>query len=583
VNIIDLAILALYFLGMIAIGVYHSRRASKSVRSYFLSENRQKWWMLAASGAASNFDVAGTMFLVSLFYVAGLRGFWMLWSWSFFNAAFLMSYMAVWIRRTGVVTAVELMKIRFGEDRGGRMARTAGAILMVTFLVFSIGYAYAGLSKFMPVLIPGVAPATAKMLAVLVMALTTLYVTLGGFAGVVLADVIQLTLSSTAGIAIGVLVFFKLDPAAVKALHANFLLDATPRAMAKFPAGYESWNNFGYLCIYLAVSGLLLNMSGAGGHYGEQRFLATRSSADAAKAGCAWGFFSIPRWAMISGFVFLAASGLVGSADPEKILPVVIVQMIPAGLRGFLIAALLAAFMSSFSSTVNAAASIFVRDMVQPAMPDLSVKALIRVSYLATVSIVVIGIAIGTQAESIKSIWVWMLAGVIGATLIPNVLRWHWWRFNGWGYAAGIFGGLGTATIFGIGQSFHRFGPAGLPEYIYAPIISLASLVGCLLGSLLTPATPAAVLEVFYARVRPFGFWKPVRMLIPKTPQIAPVALIAAQVSAAALALVASFLSVFFLIGHYFTHFGVAIGVVLLGAMFLYHSWYTRLPTLGPD
>jgi solute:Na+ symporter, SSS family len=583
VNSIDLAILALYFLGMIAIGVYYSRRASKSVRSYFLSENREKWWMLAASGAASNFDVAGTMFLVSLFYVAGLRGFWMLWSWSFFNAAFLMSYMAMWIRRTGVVTAVELMKIRFGEDRGGRMARTAGAILMVTFLVFSIGYAYAGLSKFMPVLIPGVAPATAKMLAVLVMALTTLYVTLGGFAGVVLADVIQLTLSSTAGIAIGVLVFFKLDPAAVKALHANFLLDATPRALAKFPAGYETWNNFGYLCIYLAVSGLLLNMSGAGGHYGEQRFLATRSSADAAKAGCAWGFFSIPRWAMIAGFVFLAASGLVGSADPEKILPVVIVQMIPAGLRGFLIAALLAAFMSSFSSTVNAAASIIVRDMVQPAIPDLSVKALIRVSYLATVSIVVVGIAIGTQAESIKSIWVWMLAGVIGATLIPNVLRWHWWRFNGWGYAAGIFGGLGTATLFGVGQSFHWFGSAGLPEYIYAPIISLASLVGCLLGSLLTPATPAAVLEVFYTRVRPFGFWKPVRMLSPKTAEIASTALVAAHVSAAALALIASFLSMFFLIGHYFTHFGVAIGVVLLGAVFLYHSWYKKLPTLTPE
>jgi SSS family solute:Na+ symporter len=582
-NTLDLAIIALYFLGMIAIGVYHSRRASKSVRSYFLSENRQKWWMLAASGAASNFDVAGTMFLVSLFYVAGMRGFWMLWSWSFFNAAFLMSYMAMWIRRTGVVTAVELMKIRFGEDRGGRMARTAGAVLMVTFLVFSIGYAYAGLSKFMPVLIPGVAPATAKMLAVLVMALTTLYVTLGGFAGVVLADVIQLTLSSTAGVAIGVLVFLKLDPAAVKALHANFLLDATPRAAANFPAGYENWNNFGYLCIYLAVSGLLLNMSGAGGHYGEQRFLATRSSADAAKAGCAWGFFSIPRWAMISGFVFLAASGLVGSADPEKILPVVIVQMIPAGLRGFLIAALLAAFMSSFSSTVNAAASIFVRDMVEPAIPSLSVKALIRVSYGATVSIVVLGIAVGTQAESIKSIWVWMLAGVIGATLIPNVLRWHWWRFNGWGYAAGIFGGLGTATLFGIAQSFHWFGSAGLPEYIYAPIISGASLAGCLLGSLLTPATPAAVLATFYTRVRPFGFWKPVRAVIPMTPQLASVPLAVAHVSAGVLALVASLLSVFFLIGHYFTHFLVAIAVVLVCGMFLYHSWYRRLATLCPD
>lgn len=579
----DLAIIALYFLGMLAIGVHHSRRASKSVRSYFLSENREKWWMLAASGAASNFDVAGTMFLVSLFYVAGLRGFWMLWGWSFFNAAFLMSYMAMWIRRTGVVTAVELMKIRFGADRGGRMARTAGAVLMVTFLIFSIGYAYAGLSKFLPVLISGVAPGTSKMLAVLVMGLTTLYVTLGGFAGVVLADVIQLCLSSTAGIAIGVLVFFKLDASAVKVLHANFVLDATPRSVANFPAGYENWTDFGYVCIYLAVSGLLLNMSGAGGHYGEQRFLATSSGADAAKAGCAWGFFSIPRWAMIAGFVFLAASGLVGSADPEKILPIVIVQMIPPGLRGFLIAALLAAFMSSFSSTVNAAASIFVRDMVQPALPNLSVKALIRVSYMATVSIVVVGIAVGTQAESIKSIWLWMLAGVISATLIPNVLRWHWWRFNGWGYAAGIFSGLGTATVFGIGQSFHWFGPSNLPEYIYAPIISLGSLLGCLLGSLLTPATPAEVLKKFYTRVRPFGFWKPVRALSPMTSEIASAPLAAVHVTAAVFALVASFVSVFFLIGHYFTHFLVAIGIVLMCAIFLYHSWYKRLPTLCPD
>jgi solute:Na+ symporter, SSS family len=579
-NTIDVAIVAVYFLGMIAIGIYHSRAASSSVRSYFLGGNRQKWWMLAASGAASNFDVAGTMFLVSLFYVAGLRGFWMLWSWSFFNAAFLMSYMAMWIRQTGVVTAVELMRIRFGEDRGGRMARTAGAILMVTFLVFSIGYAYAGLSKFMPVLIPGVEPATARMLAVLVMALTTVYVTMGGFAGVVLADVIQLTLSSTAGIAIGVLVFFKLDAGALKALHTNFSLDATPRSVVHFPAGYESWNRFGYLCIYLAVSGLLLNMSGAGGHYGEQRFLATRSSADAAKAGCAWGFFSIPRWAMIAGFVFLAASGLVGSADPEKILPVVIVQMIPAGLRGFLIAALLAAFMSSFSSTVNAAASMVVRDMVQPAKPGLSVKALIRVSYIATVLIVVAGIAIGTQADSIKSIWVWMLAGVIGATLIPNVLRWHWWRFNGWGYAAGIFCGLGAATIFGIAQAFHWLGFGGLSEYIYAPIIWLASLAGCLFGSLLTPATPIAVLQTFYTRVQPFGLWKPIRSVSAIPPQVGSLPMVATHVVAAIFALIASFLSVFFLIGHYFTYFSAAIGVVLLCGIILYHSWYKKLPTI---
>jgi Na+/proline symporter len=581
VNVIDLAILALYFAGMIAIGVVHSRRSSSSVRSYFLGSNQGRWWMLAASGAASNFDVAGTMFLVSLFYIAGFRSFWMLWSWSFFNAAFLMSYMAMWIRRTGVITAVELMKARFGEDPGGRMARTAGAILMVTFLIFSIGYAYAGLSKFMPVLVPGVAPETAKMLTVLVMSLTTLYVTMGGFTSVVLADVIQLALSSSAGIAIGVLVYFKLDPTTLQTLHANFSLDAAPTSM-NLPAGYGSWNNFGFLAIYLAISGLLLNMSGAGGHYGEQRFLATRSSADAAKAGCAWGFFSLPRWSMIAGFVFLASSGLVESADPEKILPVVIVQMIPAGLRGFLVAALLAAFMASFSSTVNAAASMVVCDLVQPMRPTISVIASIRTSYVATVLVVAIGIAIGTQADSIKSIWVWMLAGVIGATLVPNVLRWHWWRFNGWGYAAGIFAGLGTAAIFGMGQTLNWFGARTVPEYVYAPIIWAASVVGCLAGSLSTPATPVETLTTFYARVRPFGWWKPVRDLSEEKPKIAALRLVLPNVAMGFMALFGSFLSVFFLIGHYFEYLAWSAGTVLLCAIFLYYGWYRKL-LVGED
>jgi solute:Na+ symporter, SSS family len=463
---LDLLIIAVYFSGMLAVGVIHSRRASRSIRSYFLGENRGRWWMLAASGAAANFDVAGTMFLVSLFYVLGLRGFWMLWSWSFFNAAFLMVYMAMWIRRTDVVTAVELMKARFGDGRDGRMARSAGAVVMVTFLVFSIGYAFAGLSKFLPVLIPGTGPEGARLLTIVVMTVTTAYVVVGGFSGVVVADVIQLALSSTAGLAIGALVFAKLDPAAVVVLHQHFSTDWWPRQTLVLPAGYETWTHFSSLAIYLVISGFLLNMSGAGGHYGEQRFLATRSSTDAAKAACAWGLFLIPRWAMIVGFVYLAASGLVSSGDPETILPTVIIHLIPAGLRGLLIAALLAAFLSSFSSTVNAAASMVVRDLVQPLRPHLPGKTLIRISYLATLLVVTGGVVIGLRAGSIKNIWVWMLAGVIGATLIPNVLRWYWWRFNGWGYAWGILGGLAAAALIGSTQALGWFGRVGLPEYV---------------------------------------------------------------------------------------------------------------------
>jgi SSS family solute:Na+ symporter len=580
VSALDIAIVVLYLLAMLAIGIAHSRRSSGSVRSYFLGDNRGKWWMLAASGAASNFDVAGTMFLVSLFYVTGLRGFWMLWSWSFFNSAFLMVYMAVWIRRTGVVTAVELMSARFGDGADGRMARTAGAVLMVTFLVFSIGYAFAGLSKFVPVLIPGIGPEGARLLSIAVMVVTTAYVTAGGFSGVVLADVIQLVLSSSAGLAIGVLVFLKLDPTALTVLHERFSTDVLPRQGLHLAAGYEGWNNFGSLALYLVASGLLLNMSGAGGHYGEQRFLATRSSNDAAKAGAAWGLFLIPRWAMIVGFVYLGVSGIIASGDPETILPTVIVKMIPMGLRGLLVAALLAAFMSSFSATVNAAASMVVCDLVQPARPNLSVRGLMRVSYLATVLVVVAGVTIGLHANSIRAIWVWMLAGIIGATLIPNVLRWHWWRFNGWGYAWGIFAGLGTAAVIGTLQSLGSFGGSGLPEYVYAPVIWVASLAGCAAGSLLRPATPLPTLTTFYTRVRPFGLWRPVAALCaPSNPGRSSRPLLFANLVVAVLGFIACYLSVFLLLGHYFTGLCASFAVVVACVLILRRTWYARLST----
>jgi solute:Na+ symporter, SSS family len=585
VTVVDVAIIGIYFAAMLAVGFYHSRRASSSVRSYFLDNNRGRWWMLAASGAASNFDIAGTMFLVSLFYVLGFRGFWMLWSWSFFNSAFLMTYMALWIRRTGVMTAVELMKARFGDGRDGRMARTAGAVLMVTFLTFSIGYAFAGLSRFLPVLIPGIGPEAGRLLSISVMALTTTYVTMGGFSGVVVADVIQLTLSSTAGLAIGLLVFIKLDPALVAHLHAHFSTDVLPRQGLPLPAGYERWSDFGFFALYAIVSGLLLNMSGAGGHYGEQRFLATRSSTEAAKAGCAWGLFLIPRWAMISGFVYLAASGLVTSGDPEKILPTVLVQMIPAGFRGLLVAALLAAFMSTFSSTVNAAASMVVVDLVQPARPSLSAKALIRVSYLATVFVVISGILIGMQANSIKSIWVWMLAGIIGATLIPNVLRWHWWRFNGWGYAWGVFAGLGAAGLIGGGQALGWFGSRDLPEYAYAPVIMVASLIGCVLGSLLTVPTPQTTLGQFYSRVHPFGFWGPIRKASPPPVEEVGVAPLFINVVLGIVTLIGCYLCVFFFVGHYFWRLATTALVVAGSALVLSRTWLGHLPSVsrGPS
>ena len=574
---IDLAIIGLYCLGMLAIGLWHSRVSADSTRAYFLGENKGKWWMLAASGAASNFDVSGTMFMVSLFYLVGLRAFWLLWAYQLFNSAFLMSYMAVWIRRTRVMTAVELMLIRFGSDRGGKFARTAGAVLMVTFLTFSIGFAYAGLCKFIPPLFPEANQQIIKYVPLAIMIVTTAYVTIGGFKSVVMADVIQLAMSGTAGIIIGVTVFLKLDPGLVKELHAHFAAEFAPRMVMHLPPSNSNWNNFGLLCIYWAVAGLLLNMSGAGGHYGEQRFLATRSNSDAAKAGCAWGLFSMPRWAMIAGFVFIASTGLAGSKDPETILPIIIIQILPVGLKGALVAALAAAFMSSFGSVVNAAASMVICDVIQPAKPHLSTKFLVRLSYVVSLSLVATGIVIGSHADSLGSLWTWMIAAIIGATLIPNVLRWHWWRFNGWGYACGIFGGLGAALVIAVGQAMDWWG--GRLEYQFAPIIWAFSMIGAVAGSLLTKPTSMDTLKIFYGRVRPFGFWQSVKVLCEPEPVKDSIAAVALNVVVGLAGFFSCTSGIFFLIGHYFYEFSVCVSITATCAVVLYYNWYRKLPS----
>jgi SSS family solute:Na+ symporter len=103
--------------------------------------------------------------------------------------------------------------------------------------------------------------------------------------------------------------------------------------------------------------------------------------------------------------------------------------------------------------------------------------------------------------------------------------------------------------------------------------------MGCMFGSLLTPATPVEVLRAFYTRVRPFGVWSPVRTASSTAPHV-PLLPTVINIVTGLFALVASILSVFFLIGHYFSHFFAAIGIALVCAIILYHSWYKKLPML---
>jgi Na+/proline symporter len=206
--------------------------------------------------------------------------------------------------------------------------------------------------------------------------------------------------------------------------------------------------------------------------------------------------------------------------DFETVLPMALGRFVPMGLLGFLIAGLLAAFMSNFAATVNAAPPYFVNDIYKRYInPHAQPKTYVRLAYLSSFVVVLLGVLMGWNVTSVNSVVLWIVSGLWGGYTASNVLKWYWWRFNGYGYFWGMITGITAALILAwpgllgnlpIMQSFQARYPVNLEVTIIFPLVLAISLVGCLLGTLLTKPEEDAVLMDFYRRVRPWGFWGPV-------------------------------------------------------------------------
>jgi hypothetical protein len=184
------------------------------------------------------------------------------------------------------------------------------------------------------------------------------------------------------------------------------------------------------------------------------------------------------------------------------ILPYALDRFVPAGLLGLLVAGLLAAFMSNFAATVNAAPPYIVNDIYKRFInPNASEKTYVRLSYVASLGIVIAGISVGWFVESIDTVIKWIVSALWGGYTASNVLKWYWWRFNGYGYFWGMVTGIGASLVLAALQ---------LPPLEWFPAILLLSTVGCVVATLMTPAEDEEVLKNFYRRVRPWGFWGPI-------------------------------------------------------------------------
>jgi hypothetical protein len=125
------------------------------------------------------------------------------------------------------------------------------------------------------------------------------------------------------------------------------------------------------------------------------------------------------------------------------------------------------------------------------------------------VIVLAVGIVAGLLTNRITDVMMWIVGALYGGYVMANVLKWIWWRFNGYGYFYGMLAGIVSAMIV----------PALVANYeghsvnaLYTfPIILVISIVGCLLGTFMSKPEEEDTLKKFYKNVRPWGFWEPIK------------------------------------------------------------------------
>jgi solute:Na+ symporter, SSS family len=500
---IDIFIVGVYIFSLVWIGLRTKRRAARGVDSYFLGERKMRWWMLAMSGSSSYWDVTGTMWIVSLLCIMGMKAMWHQWIWGFPLPVFFAFFMGKWINKSRVMTAAEWMKTRFGEGRAGNSARSAYAILAIVTVTGFLAYAAVGMGKFGTQFLPF----SKNVCSALILGITGIYIIFGGFHSLIITEVVQTIIMSVGAVIICMIAFTHMDPAALAQKAGNSFYSLSVHWKEPGLAETEFYL-FGALAVAWVSKGLLLCFGGPEQLYDFQRFLSAKNEKDASKLGLLWGVLHTLRWPMAMGIALLYLTGFLGVKDYESVLPVVINQFLPVGVRGIVLAALLAAFMATFNSTVNAGASYLVVDIYKKHLnPKATQKQLVRAGYFSSFLLIATGIAIGATAQSIHKVFQWIMAALGAGVLLPNFLRWYWWRLNGWGFTAGVLVGIGASLVQAIFFS-------STPLYIYFPVIAGIGLVTSVIVAYTTPPTDENVLVNFYKTIQPAGLWSPVKSMI---------------------------------------------------------------------
>jgi len=537
---IDFGVIIVYLIFVTVIGLVVSKKATGSIEEYFLGGNQMPWYLLGISGMATFIDMGGTAYQGGWYFLLGAKGFWLCVEGAMaLLLSFQMVYIGKWLNRSGVMTNAEWMIFRFGDDKQGESARILSAVAALAICAGFMTFFFVGSGKVLTTFLPyfnspepiiqGIS--NQNLAAVLFFILVGVYTIASGFYGVIYTDFVQ-----------AFLIMFLIIFVAIKAFAVGtpeyFAKHTSPEMLSLFPADWD-WSKItipekyghmagyvekakflGLLIIFWLANNVFQGMATPFDTWTAQRYYAAKNEKESSILCAFWIFLWSFRYLLLAGIGVLALGLTSDISDPEKAMSLVINEYIPVGIKGLLLAALLAAGMSTMDSTVNSAGAYFVKDVYQRFIkPDASTKHLVYISYAITFIMFVIGAICGWFVKDINAIWGWIIMGLFVGTLPPNILKWYWWRANGLSFTIGSITGLLAALAIqfeAVSNLLSRIsadlpyiaGSSTIQQYIF---VFSAGIIGSIIGAYIAKPTDMETLKKFYLKTKPFGFWGPVR------------------------------------------------------------------------
>jgi len=510
----DWIIIAASLLISLGIGWWAARKTANNAESYFLAGRDMPWWLLGISMVATTFAADTPPFVTQIVRESGAAANWTWWAFMFSGLLTTFMFARRW-RRAGVVTDVEFYELRYG-GKVGRFLRGFRALYLGLFNIIIIAWVSLAAIKILGIML-GIPPWQTVLIGV---GITLLYSAIGGLRSVLLVDLFQFALAMIGSIAA---TWYVLSMDQIGGLDGLFGHAAVQDKMNLFPKTDSGWIKLFIIPFALQWwSSYYPGSEQGGGGYVAQRVMAARNEKDATKASL---FFNLAHYALrpwpwlliaFASLIIYPTVESIGVAHPEfpsdkladdTAYPAMI-ALLPAGLKGLVLASLIAAYISTLSTQVNVGSSYLTHDFWHRFIqPNASEKDHVRTGRIASVVILLLGSWISLKLTSIGQLFHITLAVGAGTGLV-YLLRWLWWRVNAWSEIAAMIGAVISSYLFMPKATLTFTDPFGwgaeMGDWYYAAIVGLTTLIWLVATFLTRPESEETLLK-FVARTSPPG------------------------------------------------------------------------------